>query len=107
MSYENKSLVELQKELKIFAGCEFINTRTDKKLDNFDEVAPTIESFSKMEHIAQYKIINKDNKDGIKLYLEDKKSWILVRPSGTEPLLRIYIESDLQDKIEEIKKAIL
>ena len=106
MSYERKSLVKLQEELKNFIGCEFINTRTDKKLDNFDEIAPTIENFSNMEEVAGCKIINKDTKDGIKLYLEDNKTWILVRPSGTEPLLRIYIESDSNDKIEKIKSAI-
>lgn len=39
----------------------------------------------------------------MKLYLEDGTTWILVRPSGTEPLLRIYMESDSLDKIEQIK----
>ena len=48
------------------------------------------------------KVSKKDFKDGVKLYLEDNKTWILVRPSGTEPLLRIYIESDTQDKIDKI-----
>jgi phosphomannomutase len=107
MAYENKSLVKLQNNLKNFTGAEFINTRTDKKLDNFDEVKPTIEKFSQMNEIAGFKVINKDNKDGIKLYLEDNKTWILVRPSGTEPLLRIYIESDSQDKINNIKNSII
>jgi len=103
MAYENKSLCELQKSLSDFVGCKFINTRVDKKLDNFDEVAPTIDKFSQMTDIAGMGIYKKDNKDGIKLYLDDKKTWILVRPSGTEPLLRIYIESDNQDKIDSIK----
>ena len=43
-------------------------------------------------------------KDGIKLYLSDGKSWLLVRPSGTEPLLRIYIETDSQEKMNQLKK---
>lgn len=106
MAYEGKSLVHLQQELKDFVGCEFINTRTDKKLENFDEVAPTIEKFAQMNEIAGFKIKSKDNKDGIKLYLDDDKTWILVRPSGTEPLLRIYTESDSQEKIEQIKNAL-
>ena len=102
MAFEGKSLVELQQELKDFVGCEFINTRVDKKLDNFDIVKTSIEKFSSIDEIAGMKIIKKDDKDGIKLYLEDKKTWILVRPSGTEPLLRIYVESDNQSKIDNI-----
>ncbi len=102
MAYYGKSLVQLQQDLKDFVGCEFINTRVDKKLDNFDEVVPTIDKFSQMTDIAGMGIYKKDNKDGIKLYLDDDKSWILVRPSGTEPLLRIYVESDSKAKIENI-----
>ena len=102
MSYSGKTLVEMRKNLKDFVGCEFINTRVDKKLDNIDEVKSTIEKYSSMGEIAGMKISHKDYKDGVKLYLEDGKTWILVRPSGTEPLLRIYIESDNQGKIDSI-----
>ena len=103
MSYENKSLLQLRKNLADFVGCSFINIRVDKKLENIEEVKPTIEKFSALENIAGMKISEKDYKDGVKLYLEDNKSWVLVRPSGTEPLLRIYIESDSQEKIDKIK----
>lgn len=102
MAYEGKSLVQLQKELHDFVGCTFINTRVDKKLESQDEVKPVLEKFGAMESVLDYKIARKDYKDGVKLYLDDNKTWILVRPSGTEPLLRIYIESDSQDKIDEI-----
>jgi phosphomannomutase len=103
MAYEKKTLVELQKELHEFVGCSFINTRIDKKLESVDEVKPTLDKFSALDVVAGMKVIRKDFKDGVKLYLEDEKTWILVRPSGTEPLLRIYIESDLQEKIDNIK----
>jgi alpha-D-glucose phosphate-specific phosphoglucomutase len=33
-----------------------------------------------------------DTLDGVKLYLADR-SWLLIRPSGTEPVLRIYAEA--------------
>ena len=102
MAYENKSLLQLQNELHKFTGCSFINTRVDKRLDNLDEVKPVLEEFSKMDEIAGFKISKKDFKDGVKLYLEDGRTWVLVRPSGTEPLLRIYIESDSQNKIDKI-----
>lgn len=103
---EGQTLTSLQQGLKDFAGCEFINTRVDKRLDNMDEVKPTIDKFAQMTEIAGMNIIRKDDKDGIKLYLDDNKTWILVRASGTEPLLRIYIESDRQDKIDNIKSEL-
>lgn len=102
MSYSGKTLVQMRKDLRDFIGCEFVNTRVDKKLENFDEVKPTIEHFSSLDEIAGMKISSKDYKDGVKLYLEDGKTWILVRPSGTEPLLRIYVESDSQETIDKI-----
>jgi phosphomannomutase len=33
-----------------------------------------------------------DRMDGAKFYLADH-SWLLIRPSGTEPMLRIYAEA--------------
>ena len=49
---------------------------------------------------------NIDTKDGVKLYFDDNNSWVLVRPSGTEPLLRIYFESDSVENIELLKRLI-
>ena len=106
MAYENKSLTELQKELENFAGCNFFNDRIDKKVSNSDEVKKVLETFKNLEQIGDYKISKKDFKDGVKLYLSDNSSWVLVRPSGTEPLLRIYFESDSTDKIKEFKKIL-
>ncbi len=106
MAYEGKSLVQLQKELHEFVGCTFINTRVDKKLESVEEIKPVLDKFSELVDIAGQKVIRKDYKDGVKLYLEDDKTWILVRPSGTEPLLRIYIESDSQEKIDNIKNFV-
>ena len=73
------------------------------KLTNFDEVKPVLEKFKNLESINGLKITKKDFKDGVKLYLEDNESWILVRPSGTEPLLRIYFESGSRERINELE----
>jgi len=37
--------------------------------------------------------------DGIKIIFEDN-SWFLIRPSGTEPKVRFYIETRVQDELE-------
>ncbi len=43
--------------------------------------------------------------DGKKFVLEDG-SWALVRASGTEPLFRIYVESDDSNKLKKIQTAV-
>ena len=41
----------------------------------------------------------KDTTDGIKIIF-DKLNWVMVRPSGTEPIVRIYAESDSQRNLD-------
>ncbi len=42
--------------------------------------------------------------DGFKLLLADG-SWVLVRPSGTEPVLRVYAEAESNDRVDELLTA--
>ena len=105
MAFENKTLCELQEELSAFAGCKFFNDRIDKKLTDFAQVKPVLEKFKALEKVGTYSVAKKDFKDGVKLYMDDNSSWILVRPSGTEPLLRIYFESDSEEKIKELQSC--
>ncbi len=105
MECENKSLVELQKDLYDFVGCKFYNDRIDKHLENFDEVKPVLENFKNKTLIGEFKVSKIDTKDGVKLYFDDNQSWILVRPSGTEPLLRIYFESGSSENLEKLKMS--
>ena len=106
MAYENKSLVDLQKELYDFVGCKFYNDRIDKRLDNVDEIKPILEEYKNKTKIGDFQVKNIDTKDGVKLYFTDNASWILIRPSGTEPLLRIYFESDSKDKLISMASVI-
>ncbi len=41
--------------------------------------------------------------DGVKLHT-DEHSWVLIRPSGTEPIVRIFAESDSQDGADRLVK---
>ncbi|HEY9700822.1 MAG TPA: phosphoglucomutase/phosphomannomutase family protein, partial [Allocoleopsis sp.] len=40
-------------------------------------------------------------KDGVKLYLAEG-SWVLLRPSGTEPLIRVYLETNSGEKLDQL-----
>ena len=39
--------------------------------------------------------------DGVKYFLEDE-SWLLIRPSGTEPVLRVYAEAPTKDAVRAL-----
>lgn len=45
-----------------------------------------------------------DTLDGVKFYLADH-SWLLIRPSGTEPVLRIYAEARTPDMMKALLAA--
>nr|PZN59132.1 MAG: phosphoglucosamine mutase [Chloroflexota bacterium] len=45
-----------------------------------------------------------DTMDGIKFYLADG-GWLLIRPSGTEPVLRIYAEGRSNDAVKAMLEA--
>jgi phosphomannomutase len=53
-------------------------------------------------HIDGRHIAAVEQRDGVK-YLLDDDSWLLIRPSGTEPVLRVYAEA----RDEETVKALL
>lgn len=105
MAYENKSLFELHQEFLNGFKRKFINNRIDLKLDSKDEQQKIIDKFKKYSKIGSYNIVKSNTMDGLKLYLSDG-SWILIRKSGTEPLLRIYFESDKEEKMKEIEESI-
>lgn len=41
-----------------------------------------------------------DTIDGVKIWYED--GWVLIRPSGTEPIFRIFAEAKQQERAEEL-----
>jgi phosphomannomutase len=53
----------------------------------------------KLSSVAGKKVIRVEKTDGIKHWLEDG-SWLLVRPSGTEPVLRIYSEASTPEQAQ-------
>ena len=102
IAYEGKPLSQLVEEAIAEADGPLYNQRLDLHLDEAHKVA-VIDSFTKNPptDVAGIKVKEVGRKDGIKLYLEDG-SWILLRPSGTEPLVRVYLETNSPEKQREI-----
>ncbi|MFB5616937.1 MAG: phosphoglucosamine mutase, partial [Nitrosopumilus sp.] len=49
---------------------------------------------------------NSDISDGIKISV-DSNNWIMIRPSGTEPIIRIYGEAESQQKLDSLMSEYL
>jgi alpha-D-glucose phosphate-specific phosphoglucomutase len=108
MVYFNQPISKIIQDIKNEFG-EFYNGRDDLHLNGTKEVVEKFRNNPPKE-IAGIKIKEVIKKDGAKVILEDG-SWFLIRPSGTEPLLRIYVEAYQPEKISlilpSLKKCIL
>ena len=96
-------LADLHQKTYEFIGCKFYTDRIDLKKDNDEEIAEIVELFKQASAIGEYEITDMNFKDGVKIMLGEKAK-ILVRKSGTEPLLRIYFEADKKDKPQKFKR---
>lgn len=50
-------------------------------------------------------VVKRIDVDGTKIIMADG-SWALIRPSGTEPLFRIYVEANSLEQMKEIQKEV-
>jgi len=55
--------------------------------------------------LAGSKIVRTRTDDGFKFYMDDG-SWVLMRMSGTEPLMRVYAEATTHERVEELITAL-
>ncbi|MGQ9806019.1 MAG: phosphoglucomutase/phosphomannomutase family protein [Chlorobiales bacterium] len=98
MAKRKKTLGELVGELYDEFGF-FTYDRIDAHLTE-EEKQRAIERASKgiFKEIAGCKVTRFENLDGFKYFFEG--GWLLIRPSGTEPVLRLYCEADSEDKVK-------
>lgn len=106
MAYSNKKLYELQEDLYNDLKLNFYSTRLDFQLQNNTLKDIIINYFKEsFENINGFKVTKKLTLDGVKIFLEDN-SWILVRASGTEPLLRVYFESNAKNSLNSLVSSV-
>lgn len=97
------SLFEMVQALQKEVGPVFYE-RTDLRLKHPVEKRAMVEKLEK-DHPAEIggeKIVEVSKMDGVKYIFADD-SWLLIRPSGTEPVLRVYAEG----RSEEMVKALM
>lgn len=93
MAKENKKLSELIDEIPKY---EVYKTKMPCPHELKETVMKTLAEQTKDDS----KVIKVDETDGVKLYVAD--GWVLMRPSGTEPIFRVYSESKDKNKAEEL-----
>lgn len=73
--------------------------RKDIHLEGRQEVAELVEE-DPPGSIGGHEVKSVETTDGVKLRFSD--GWLLIRASGTEPLLRLYCEMDEEEKIDGV-----
>ncbi|KAF6250151.1 phosphoglucosamine mutase [Marine Group I thaumarchaeote] len=64
-----------------------------------DKVSCSPENASKLISLLKEEFPGSDTTDGIKI-TTDPKNWVMIRPSGTEPIVRVYAEAESQEKLD-------
>jgi alpha-D-glucose phosphate-specific phosphoglucomutase len=78
----------------------FTYDRLDLRLDStgIEGVRSRIEGIEPSDRLAGRPVAQVVKLDGTK-FLRDDSSWLLIRPSGTEPVLRVYAEARSRDEV--------
>lgn len=104
IAYERKPLSQIVSEVLAEVNGPLHNSRLDLHLSD-DHKAQILRYYRNqtVDQLAGYRVKEVGYKDGIKLYLEDG-SWVLLRPSGTEPLMRVYMETRSPEQSAQISR---
>jgi len=71
-----------------------------------DKVSCSPENVSKLISSLKEEFPGSDTIDGIKITI-DPKNWVMIRPSGTEPIVRVYAEAESQEKLDALMSEYL
>lgn len=102
IAVRRKTLRALVEELLAEVGPAYYE-RTDLRLSRPVEKARMTERLVRTApaEIGGQKVVEVLNRDGVKYLLADD-SWLLIRPSGTEPVLRVYAEGRSREMVRAL-----
>ncbi len=71
-----------------------------------DKVSCPSEKVKKLIEELKKEFPDSDTTDGIKISF-NSKNWVMIRPSGTEPIIRVYGEAETQEKLDSLMSEFL
>jgi phosphomannomutase len=110
MAEEGKTLGQLVEELQQKYGRHYYGRR-DLRLSEEVMQDALRRASAKPATLGKYKVLRTEDLDGFKFFLDapspgnGAEAWVLVRGSGTEPLLRVYCEAAAPETVSEILDA--
>ncbi|GIS08797.1 MAG: hypothetical protein CM15mP112_09090 [Flavobacteriales bacterium] len=104
MAKSGKKLNDLINEVYEIVG-SFAFERIDLHLDNAQKLN-IIDNCKNnyYQSFGKYKVQRVETIDGFKFFFDENK-WLMIRPSGTEPVLRTYSEAETQEIALDILKS--
>jgi phosphomannomutase len=107
MAKSGRSLRDLVNEIYDVVG-KFAVERYDLHVtEELKQQIITNSKTGKYQSFGNLKVVRTEDLDGFKFFFEDE-TWVMIRPSGTEPVLRVYCEAPTTAesfKILDIVKA--
>jgi phosphomannomutase len=108
MADQKKTLGQLVRDLQQEFGPHFYGRRDLHIAEELKQDALRRAASGKLTHVGRYRIERSEDLDGIKFFLDaptngrGAEAWILMRASGTEPLMRLYCEAASPQLVNEI-----
>ena len=103
LSVSGKSLTGLQQDFFREYGRKFSGQRSFPLQPRNERLLKEL-ILDPPEHLGGRRVLNVERIDGIKLDFDDD-DWLLLRLSGTEPLIRCYAEADSKAEVERLLAA--
>ena len=108
MAHEGKPLGQLVADLQREFGPHYYGRRDMHIPEEVKQSAIQRARVDSAVKLGRYSVLNKESLDGVKFFLDASKDgsgaepWILLRASGTEPLLRLYAEAASPELVNEV-----
>jgi len=111
MADEGKPLGQLVADLQREFGPHYYGRRDLRIPEDVKQDAIRRARAESTQILGRYRVLKKEHMDGVKFFVDaptngnGAEAWVLFRASGTEPLLRLYVEASSRELVKELLEA--